>query len=594
MYYLFPFHLVPKDSNIVLYGAGNAGKNFIKQIAITNYCNVVGIVDRNAANIKYAIRGIQVMHIEWLLSASYDYVVITIVDKDKQKEIRETLQKTGISKEKIISFVSEAMDWDRPTFGYLSQGEEYELNKKVGNYLEKINPQLLLSSDRIDVIVRYLLFKDWMNEISCKVHESLFSRFVMARTGGREGTSYFSGNGKNSVQEFLQKGKQLCEDIKNNGFDEKHFIPLGYERKPFDGLHRLAAALAAGEDIYVHEYADRAALSCDMDWFKENGFSLEDRVRITRGFTDVYPGKCAMFVLFAPFSNLWEFIEGQLSQKFKKVAVLDFKYEDNYIAFEYVLRQIYWDTAFSNEWLTRKLDMLNLAPLQYRIIVISDERGNKDFYSEAQKLKHELRQALSVDVDGRVPIQCHSSDSEEEFIHLKHIFLSANQYNWDMRRINQYYRAWFLTALGELKMWCKNNGIRLEDVCVVGSAVLELHGIREAQDLNFIVKSGLRYDGTSASPDLKLKKDYGIDEHGNQISDDLIIGNCEFHTVFSDVKFCNPEFVYNRKKARGMQKDLLDLKRMDDWHRMLIGMEDRRFLNQQVERELFKRGLLRL
>lgn len=327
MYFLFPFHLIPKDANIVLYGAGNACKNFIKQVAITKHCNIVGIVDKSAASKK--IRNINVSPICWLEEAAYDYVVITIVNEDIQSDVKNKLLEMGIEPEKIVSFVSPMMDWDNPERDYFSQDEEYELNKNVGGYLEEIDPAFLLTSDRIDVIVRYLFFKDLMNGIDSDVHQSLFSRFTMARTGGHELPSYFSGNGKSSVQEFIDKGRELCASIKANGFNEKNFIPLGNERKPYDGLHRMAAALAAGEKIYVHEYGDRDALNCDMTWFAENGFSFDDRVRIVRGFVDVFPGKCGMFVFFAPFQNLWEFMEGQIAQRFKKVATLDFHYEDN-------------------------------------------------------------------------------------------------------------------------------------------------------------------------------------------------------------------------------------------------------------------------
>ena len=64
MYYLFPFHLVEKNSNIVLYGAGNAGKNFAKQVAITGHCNIVAVVDKNYE--KAQVRDIPVYSPEWL------------------------------------------------------------------------------------------------------------------------------------------------------------------------------------------------------------------------------------------------------------------------------------------------------------------------------------------------------------------------------------------------------------------------------------------------------------------------------------------------------------------------------------------------
>lgn len=38
---MFPFDKVPKDSKIILYGAGMVGKEFYLQIWQTKYCDVV-------------------------------------------------------------------------------------------------------------------------------------------------------------------------------------------------------------------------------------------------------------------------------------------------------------------------------------------------------------------------------------------------------------------------------------------------------------------------------------------------------------------------------------------------------------------------
>ena len=133
--------------------------------------------------------------------------------------------------------------------------------------------------------------------------------------------------------------------------------------------------------------------------------------------------------------------------------------------------------------------------------------------------------------------------------------------------------------------------IKLEDVCIVGGGVLELFGIRNSENLNFVVKSSLQYDLNCLDRDLEIVCNYGMDENGKAILDDIIIDNCEYHIVFSDIKFCNPEYVYRYKKRRNNAKDKQDVKRIEDWRQMVIGMEDKRYLNQQVQKELYKRGL---
>lgn len=50
--YLFPFAKVPYGSRIILYGAGDVGTQYYRQIMETNYCDVVAWVDNNASEYK--------------------------------------------------------------------------------------------------------------------------------------------------------------------------------------------------------------------------------------------------------------------------------------------------------------------------------------------------------------------------------------------------------------------------------------------------------------------------------------------------------------------------------------------------------------
>lgn len=45
--YLFPFDCVPRGADIILYGAGNVGKTFKKQVEATGWCNIMAWADKN-------------------------------------------------------------------------------------------------------------------------------------------------------------------------------------------------------------------------------------------------------------------------------------------------------------------------------------------------------------------------------------------------------------------------------------------------------------------------------------------------------------------------------------------------------------------
>ncbi len=75
--FLFPYELVPKGSNIIIYGAGKCGRSFLKQICDNHYCNVVAVVDKNYKNIQ-KVYGIDVVSINDIYSIKHDFVVVAV------------------------------------------------------------------------------------------------------------------------------------------------------------------------------------------------------------------------------------------------------------------------------------------------------------------------------------------------------------------------------------------------------------------------------------------------------------------------------------------------------------------------------------
>jgi len=97
-YYLFPFDKVPKDSRIVLYGAGNVGKQFYDQATETNFCEIVLWLDKNADGIFIK----QPETVADLNTDDYDIVVIAIENETIMLEIKALLMNYGVPDYKIL------------------------------------------------------------------------------------------------------------------------------------------------------------------------------------------------------------------------------------------------------------------------------------------------------------------------------------------------------------------------------------------------------------------------------------------------------------------------------------------------------------
>lgn len=98
--YMFPYDNVPLNSKIILYGAGNVGYSFWKNIRCEDYIRLVAWTDKDYVSLRK--RGLPVESLESALSKEYDYVVIAIENEKIVQEIQNILLGYGLKREKII------------------------------------------------------------------------------------------------------------------------------------------------------------------------------------------------------------------------------------------------------------------------------------------------------------------------------------------------------------------------------------------------------------------------------------------------------------------------------------------------------------
>ena len=95
--YLFPFEMVDSKANIILYGAGNVGRTYYRQIKYSGYCRIVAWVDYN-----YAEKRMGVVAPDIIFSSNYDFIVLAINDENVAKKIMQEFIEKGIEEKKII------------------------------------------------------------------------------------------------------------------------------------------------------------------------------------------------------------------------------------------------------------------------------------------------------------------------------------------------------------------------------------------------------------------------------------------------------------------------------------------------------------
>lgn len=98
--WMFPWNRLPYQSEVVIYGAGDVGQDFYRQLSESRYCKVIGWVDQNYK--RYEQLPLQVSAPEKLLELKYDVVIIAVMDKHVAEIIKCQLSEMGISDKKLI------------------------------------------------------------------------------------------------------------------------------------------------------------------------------------------------------------------------------------------------------------------------------------------------------------------------------------------------------------------------------------------------------------------------------------------------------------------------------------------------------------
>lgn len=99
-HYLFPFEKVPHGSKILIYGAGDVGVEYLKQVLTSGYCQCLGFVDRSWDKLPRMI--VNVYSPSSVNDLEYDYIVLALKTGMHVRSIRESLGQYGIDSSKVI------------------------------------------------------------------------------------------------------------------------------------------------------------------------------------------------------------------------------------------------------------------------------------------------------------------------------------------------------------------------------------------------------------------------------------------------------------------------------------------------------------
>ncbi|MCR5785341.1 MAG: glycosyltransferase [Eubacterium sp.] len=100
----FPAEDLPGDKRIAVYGFGDVGQDFCKEISAIDRYSLVGVIDKNAGSLKETHSEILFYEIEDISRLDFDVIIIAIINNDVADKVKEELIKRGIGEDRIKWF----------------------------------------------------------------------------------------------------------------------------------------------------------------------------------------------------------------------------------------------------------------------------------------------------------------------------------------------------------------------------------------------------------------------------------------------------------------------------------------------------------
>lgn len=536
--YLFPYDRVEKDSDIILYAAGNVGKDYYYQISESGYCHIKAWVDKGFESYvasKMPVENPRVIH-----ELRYDYIVVAVANEKRFMSIKEELCSRGVGEHTIV--------WGRPTSLCTDSGffidHDLPIARDATKMMEELPAKDIISSERMDIIIRYLYARDILAGINPEGHKNLYSRFILTVNGAEEplgvGTfqDQFTGySNKKGIKAFTDDFGHLLELMQKEGFYKEKAIPLNREGSLLNGSHRLACALALEKKIWA-DYYDTSQRQdyWTAERLAKTGFLVSDQIDVMRGFSDLYEA-CGILLLFGEVEEIWEYARKSILHGFRIVGYATIDMEDDFIA---------WDNLMCD--ISGRENRMTAMIHRMQVVLYSDEENRgQDIFELPKKRMSELKDVMRLsDKDMLL------SENRGEYLRLRKLLLSVNNLQKLGMRLRSVPKGMLCSRVNALRACVEEQGVDWNNICLTDEAVMEVLGLREAGTIKVLISRDNKKK-LCLPEGFEREKQYNeafcrIDQH---------------HFIWLDTKILNPEIVMEAM-----------LGRMDFWSSTQEGLEN--------------------
>jgi FkbM family methyltransferase len=417
--------------------------------------------------------------------------------------------------------------------------------------VKKVNSlDLLLKSQRFDLLAKYLYVKYRVNEIKTDWYLNLYIDHIRAFSSG----SFREGDGlKNNLDDYINSFNLLIDNIKENGFDSNiSIIPIDESAEPIDGAHRIAIAAYLGITVDVVEIP-YSKFDYGYKFFLQKGFSEKYADRIALEYCKL--NSQAVIVNLHPvalgYDKKVEKILNNYGNIFYKKEVMVNGEAPFLLTKTYYKKEKWIGSANDGFSGARRHSIQAFKNMKTKPVRVYLYYCNKK--EDLIKAKSEIRDLYNV---GNYSV--HINDSHDETIDLAQLWFNQNSIHMLNNSKSNYYNV-FMDRLSLYDNWLKNSNFDSELFCIDGSSPMSVYGLRQSADLDFlhlnndIPPTGNKYLN-SHNEEAKYYKE----------TIDQIVINPDYHFFFNGLKFISLDVLKRMKQKRNeYPKDIEDVYLLD-------------------------------
>ncbi|PRY66333.1 hypothetical protein B0H98_101314 [Vreelandella songnenensis] len=332
-----------------------------------------------------------------------------------------------------------------------------------------------------------------------------------------------------------------------------------------NGAHRISAAMALGlKKIPVVLSKEERGVDRDINWFINRGFNSHEIHELIYNWVLSSFCKPYIAILWQTVYDHWEQIVSDISGKvdivFSKTMSFDSVGLQEFIKDVYSFEQ---PADFSVK-ITNKAEVLVNCGCAVKVLLLDNKNGF------CGVVKNYIREKYCHLFAYDPLFIIHVSDTVDEMYHMNSMLFHYENSIFLQNRsvaLTDDIARW----IKELKLILEKLSLSSSDVCAVGGAVLNIYGLKKADDLDVAVTKKIRKEKFSDSAECIgdnvdiVAKDY-FRTIGYSVSDDSLIYDRSMFVYVRGLKFADIDVVRKRKMFSLRDKDLKDLALIGDYY----------------------------